>query len=207
MNSLSSTYRSAILTSFGPQLLSLDLGKCFDFDFIDELKPCTQLRELEKGESTFQPISIENNNANAMIFQSRKKISIHKCVELKDFLGMTMPSLTELVLNCAHYGISSASDWKWKDLPRLYPRLKELTIRQPCKSLTLDRVRLIANQLPHLKRITLPKEMLQSDEQKMLSEKLVVELKQLLSRSVFLYFNDPKPILETNCYYNSLTVD
>ena len=49
--------------------------------------------------------------------------------------------------------------------------------------------------------------MLQSDEQKMLSEKLVVELKQLLSRSVFLYFNDPKPILETNCYYNSLTVD
>jgi len=89
-----------------------------------------------------------------------------------------MPSLTELNLKCAHFGIVGASNLTWDDLSRLCPNLKDLNLFEPCKSLTLEKLRQITTQLPFLESILLPQEMLESDIEKQLGDELIIELEQ-----------------------------
>ena len=105
---------------------------------------------------------------------------------------MAIPSLISLRLHCVHFGIIGASDFEWKDVPRLYPHLEEFTLLWPCKSirlLTLDAVKLIANQLPKLKYICLPRSMLQSDDDKQIAVKLMAQF-QTLPSPIDLYFRE-----------------
>jgi len=174
-------YRTAILASLGGQLLALKLIRIDDFDLVSEMAPCTQLQELDMYSCNINtmPDPILNDSP---FLPNLKKLIISDCLllSLDRMFEMAIPSLTELHLNCAHFGLPFASDLNWDVLPRLYPKLQVISIRVPCKSLTLSVVRDIATQLlPSLKLIQLPDKMLKTNEEKHLADLLISELEEL----------------------------
>lgn len=174
-------YRTAVLANLGGQLLALKLIHIDDFDLVSEMAPCTQLQELDMYSCKFNttPDPILNDSP---FLPNLKKLIISCCLQLSSdrMFEMAIPSLTELHLNCAHFGLPFASDLNWDVLPRLYPKLQVISIRVPCKSLTLSVVRDIATQLlPSLKLIQLPDKMLKTNEEKHLADMLISELEEL----------------------------
>jgi hypothetical protein len=174
---------------------------CKDFDLI-ELLPCTKLRQLVITKCQFK--SAQTPIPKEAFLPDLRILHIQTCLEPSNLLEIAIPSLMELRLHCAHYGIPEVSCLKWDDLPRLYPNLGHLILCSPCKSLTLDVVRHFASQLHNLKSIQLPLETLRSDKERQLGDKLVTQLEQHPS-SIRLLFTDrkEKDVLFGDCPYQS----
>ena len=142
---------------------------------LTELLPCKQLQELKVGFSDFKqlPMAIEGSES---LLSTLKILKTTSCIpQLSRLFDLAIPSLTELHLNCSHFGLPGAGNLSWYELPRLYPNLQVFSLRQPCKNLTLDVLHLIVSQLPRLVSIQLPIEILQSDIDKQLGDDLVEE--------------------------------
>ena len=172
---VSSDYREAVLSSLGGQLTDLSFWDCPDL-LPSQLTPCIGLEKLDVSGCTLPLLS---HSIEDITLPNLKQLTCYTCpAESSRLLEMmSIPSLTQLHLECAHFGIAGASNFNWEDVPRLYPNLKEFKLSIPCKSLTLETVRRISTQLPCLEFISLPLEMLEQDQQEM-SEKLIVELEQ-----------------------------
>jgi hypothetical protein len=152
-----------------------------NIDLVDDLAPCTQLKELELHNCGFKSTSTPIQSHTPFL-PTLKKLVISSCLRLSSdrVFQIAIPSLIELHLNCAHFGLLFANDLSWDVLSRRYPNLQVLSIRIPCKGLTLDVVRDIATQLlSSLKLIQLPVQMLKSDEEKQLADELIFELEEL----------------------------
>ena len=180
---VSAAYRDVIFANFCKQLLLINLAGCSDFELC-QLQSCTELKELIINGCQFSPTSapIEADK----LFPKLKKLVKVGCHSLSSqFIEIPIPTLTELYMWCAHFGITS--NLNWEDLPRLWPNLQVLDLFLPCKSLSVVKLRQIALQLPDLKLIRVPVTMLQSQEEKWLADELVAELEDLPS-SIILKF-------------------
>lgn len=180
-------YRKAILSSLGSQLISLCFVLGQDFDLI-ELLPCTQLRQLVITKCEFK--STQTPIPKEVFLPALRFLHLQSCLEAPNLLHMEIPSLVELRLHCAHFGLPEVSNLNWNDLPLLYPNLRHFILCYPCKSLTLDLVRKFPLELANLKSIELPLEMLPSNKERQLGYELTTHLE--LSSSVRLLFTTLK---------------
>ena len=158
-----------------------------EVDLVTLLAPCTRLQELSVINCSFTllptPIQCEK------LVSTLKKLFISSSNgHSQQLLKSAIPSLIELHFGCIQVPISG--DFSWNDIPRLYPNLQVLVLRSPCKSLTLNVVRLIVSQLPCLKSISLPLKMLRSDEDKQLGDQMINEFDKLPS-TIHLSFVEP----------------
>ena len=173
-NEVTYEYRKAVLSTLGGQLTDLSFWNCPDIT-PSELMPCVELEKLKLYGCTLMSLS---NSIDAVTLPNLKKLTCCTCLGSSSRLleVVQIPSLTQLHLKCAHFGIAAASNFNWEDVPRLYPNLKEFKLKILCKSLTLETIRRISKQLPFLVFIRLPLEM--SEQNQPMSEELIAELEQ-----------------------------
>ena len=201
-------YLEAVLSSLGGQLTELDLSQCINL-LPSQLAPCTQLEKLDIVNCEFKPLS-NSIQIDDVTLPNLKKLTCVTCLGQSSLLleKLLMPLLAELLIGCVHFGIVGASNMTWDDVPRLYPNLKDLNLSNPCKSLTLEKLRQITTQLPFLESIALPQEMLESDIEKQLGDELITELEQRKFPIQLEFVGDEEddeegePLVDTKCCYN-----
>ena len=176
--------RAAVLSVLGAQLKSLSLLKFDDLlDVATELAPCTQIKELIVSDGNF---TLEMPNQSETFLSTLKELGVLSCVSQST---LPIPSLTELSLHCAHYGLDD--NLPWDQLPHLYPNLQVFGLERVCESLTLDVVRELAMQFTGLREMELPIEMLKTDEEKKIADELATELEQLESPIYLQFRSEP----------------
>lgn len=87
------------------------------------------------------------------------------------------PTMKYLSINCVHFGITGGSDNSWDDVPSLWPKLEELRLWYPSKSLTFDKMCQVIPQMTFLSYVRLPYGTLQSDEEEVASNDFEDRLK------------------------------
>ena len=122
----------AILTSLGGQLRKLVLRHSREAIIdLDHLVHCKKLEELCiwncKG---IVKTGVKTLSLQAKEFLPRlKKLSTSCCLRQGSRLfEVERPALSNVDLQCSHFGISSATDCNLCDLPQLWPNLKELNL-------------------------------------------------------------------------------
>lgn len=191
-------YRRAVLAALGGQLLRLKLDNCLELDLTD-LKICNRLKELEFNFGCeFLPLSVKAEEPFLPCLQKLRLDDILRCVGLTSrFFETVKPSLTELRLSCAHFGVREASEFDWGDLPLLFPNLKLFEFCAPSKSLTLEKVRDLVPRLHNLETLRIPYGTLCVPEEIEEANRFIDELQQR-SSSIDLEFQEDNG----ECYYN-----
>ena len=207
LNGIPAEYRKFIVTSnIGPRLKFLSLSyEERNPDLMADLAPCTALERLFihkiKGQKKMPPAATQFITEH---LPNLRELTTFCCLgQSSRLFEVAIPSLRSLQLNCAHFGIVVGSDEKWKDLPRLYPNLEALVLRRPCEKLTLNTLHFIAKHLPKLNYVSLPRAMLQSDEDKLMADDLAAQLSQLDS-PIQLSFDEHDDNDDKDCYYSRL---
>ena len=150
-------YRRTVFAALGGQLLRLKLDNCKDLDLTD-LKICSQLKELEMDYGCeFLPSPVKAEEPFLPGLQKLVLVGMLKCIgQTSRFFDSVKPTLIELRVSCAHFGIPNASDFDWDDFPLLFPNLKRFELLVPCKSLTLKKLRDLVPRLRNLETLRLP---------------------------------------------------
>lgn len=196
----------AVLEGVGSRLKKLKFDASWDRPSYEEiiinlahLQYSTSLEELEIGwkfeiESTALDIPLEN------FLPRLKDLSVYMCLnQSSHFFERPFPSLIELKLHCCHLGIPGVCEFNWMDLPVLWPNLKTLDVGY-ARNLSLDILLYILPRMAQLKCLTLPKYMLQSEEE----EQWIAELKQHLPQ-IFLSFDTS--ISDRSCHFHQLNIE
>lgn len=149
-----SEYREVFLASFGHQLSSIKLAKCYQFDPAAFAR-FTKLEELEVEFNVKAP-PLTSRTANNFLPNLRKLV-VNRCLcSFSPTFETFRPSLTEVRLVCAHFGNGDVSSFNWEDLPQLWPNLEHFSFIHRSNSLTLDQVREIFPQFKKLNSLCLP---------------------------------------------------
>ena len=170
---LSAEYCKAIVASLGSQLLSINWkDKVDDVDFA-LLGPCTQLEELEIH-ATVNCSRLNNKFIVIEDFLPKLKKLVSECCLVTYMLAFesVRPTLTEVRLNCAHFGACYDDDdddahplCEWEDVPNRWPNLENFSLEKYNKrlSLNLNEMRDIFPRFKNLKSLILPIEPILSD--------------------------------------------
>ena len=174
----STEYRRAVIASLGGQLLSVKYKYCSGLDWA-EMVSCNRLQELEIESCTDdKPTSSMPINAKTFLPRLRKFI-IDVCLgEWSRLFETSRPTMKDLSINCVHFGIAGASDKNWDDVPCLWPKLEELRLWYPSKSLTYDKMCQVIPQMASLSSVRLPYGTLRSEEEEEASNDFEDQLKR-----------------------------
>ena len=128
--------------------------RCPAFD-LEELLPCSELEELVIKNGCQFPTT-RSPEAETLL-RRLKTLHIECCLAQCSLLfECEMPSLTNLQLHCAHFGIPGASNFRWDNIPSLWPNVKNLKLSSLPPNMTVDAIHLITQRIPNLKSIELP---------------------------------------------------
>ena len=168
--SVQAEYRQAVLTSLGKQLKRIYFVGCKDIDWT-ELSPCFGLKMLYLNPHC----KLKPTTAAAVLgddfLPCLEDFSCFLCLGTSSaWLETPRLSMKEIFL-CAYFDVRPASNFRWEDVPFLWPNLQKLNL-QNAKGLTLEKLLHIIPQFPRLNDIFLPEDFLNLETKNQLAAEL-----------------------------------
>ena len=174
-------YRRTFLAILGHQLHGLAF-RCFSLviDVVAELLPCNQLKELSICPNcTLPPPESTEFPEDTNFLPQLRKLTSQSCLGVWSplFFERKRPLLLTLKLACPHIGIASMSKLKWRDVPDLWPGIRELNLYN-AKEFTIETLFEIVPELSDLKVLGIPKSSFNSSQEKKLAKDFAAKLQE-----------------------------
>ena len=162
-------YRQVLLNCLvSDKVRKLNLKDCSHIDPLIELWPFSHLEHLRLEVHDLVDIDKDFDLQNSLadisshFLPKLKTLKIFHCFgQWSRLFECRRPSLTKVILICSHIGVPHTSLYKWHDVPKLWPNLRELGLRG-YSHYTLKALKGIApflNEFHHLKKIIVPVEL------------------------------------------------
>ena len=185
-------HRQTFLSILGHQMQSLSFIYSEEIDILMELEHCKRLRSLTLWSGS-QLLSIELTDlpsADAFLPHLRKLATRFCLGGCSHLFENHRPSLKQLNLNCLHFGVPTASDLNWSQVPKMWPNLVILDIAS-CTNLTYETLRQLIPRWEKLQTLVLPESMNRSSAQKEMAREFIVQ--QNRCNNIQISFNDFVP--------------
>ena len=161
------SYMAFLNPDIGSRLLKLNIS-AYAFkkplEFVQLMMLCPRLEELvirdsirneEEGEWN-KSFVVPTEAVGPDFLPHLKTLQVACCLGQfgRIFETAVRPALTNLQINCSHFGVAGASDFKWIDAPRLWPNLQDLKLNysQHLTSLSID----VISSFKKLQRLEMP---------------------------------------------------
>ena len=144
-----------VLATLGGRLQELGFDG-FDTVNISHLIPCVNLENL-LIDCRIAVTETEGLIRPDVFLPNLKKLQVESCLNSlsRRLMETPRPSLKQLSLTCAHFGIQAASGIQWEDVPDLWPNIQELSFRSS-QGLTMDTLCDIIPRFNDLQKLKFP---------------------------------------------------
>ena len=155
----------------GDQLHTISLDTCWNIDLYALLLPHKQIEYLRIEEcdlvriqdadefAEHVPAAVISDISNQFLPNLKKLETLGTCLgQWSRLFECHRPLMTDVTLNCFHFGLPTLSRFNWSDIPELWPNLRQLKFSDGPS--TLNALRFIVpllNEFHHLENFIVPR--------------------------------------------------